>query len=49
MAVEILPKSHWTCPSSVVTTAATETEDDNDDDDSKGDNVGIKVYTCTAI
>ncbi|XP_068720951.1 exosome complex exonuclease RRP44-like isoform X1 [Montipora capricornis] len=32
VAVEILPKSQWTCPSSVVTTTLTENEKEDDDD-----------------
>ncbi|XP_020612020.1 exosome complex exonuclease RRP44-like [Orbicella faveolata] len=34
VAVEILPKKQWTCPSSVVTTTLPTGDDDNDDDDS---------------
>ena len=37
VAVEILPKGQWTCPSSVVTTTSTENKNDDDDDDSNDD------------
>ena len=50
MAVEILPKSYWTCPSSVVTRTATENEEDDDDDDRKGDSDNLKVqYTVCVL
>ena len=38
VAVEILPKGQWTCPSSVVTTTLTENKDDDDDDDDDNSN-----------
>ena len=48
VAVEILPKSQWTCPSSVITTTSpTENEDDDDDDDdSSNDDNDLKVSSC---
>ena len=44
VAVEILPKGQWTCPSSVVTTTSTENkDDDDDDDDNSNDDDDLKV------
>ena len=41
VAVEILPKNQWSCPSSVVTTSAsTENVDDVDDGDDESTNGG---------
>ena len=33
VAVQILPKSQWTCPSSVVTLTVAENDDDDDEED----------------
>ena len=55
VAVEILPKSQWTCPSSVITTASlTEDVDDGDDDDdnndsSDGNDLKVHVHVCYAF
>ena len=39
VAVEILPKNQWSCPSSVITTSAsTENADDNEDGDDESTN-----------
>ena len=45
VAVEILPKGQWTCPSSVVTTTSTENkvDDDDDDEDNGNDDDDLKV------
>ena len=41
VAVEILPKSQWTCPSSVVTTTLTENDKEDDDDDDDDDDEDV--------
>ena len=33
VAVQILPKNQWTCPSSVVTLTVAENDDDDDEED----------------
>lgn len=42
VAVEILPKKQWTCPSSIVTT--TLPTGDDDDDDASDDDSNLMVY-----
>jgi len=42
VAVEVLPKKQWTCPSSIVTT--TLPTDDDDDDDASDDDSNLMVY-----
>ena len=44
VAVEILPKKQWTCPSSVVTTTLPTANDDDDDDDASDDDSDLMVH-----
>ena len=43
VAVEILPKKQWTCPSSVVTTTLPTDNDDDDNDDADDNDSDLTV------